>query len=60
MKGKQGRQPIKNRELWEEIERLQSLHEVVWEWVKGHANDEDNERCDILAKTAARLLGETL
>lgn len=60
VKGKQGRQPIKNRELWEEIERLQSLHEVVWEWVKGHANDEDNERCDILAKTAARLLGETL
>lgn len=53
-KGKTGRQPIKNRELWEEIEQLQQIHQIQWEWVKGHAGDEDNQRCDILANTAAR------
>jgi len=59
-KGKPGRQPIKNRELWEEVERLQTRHEVVWEWVKGHANDEDNKRCDVLANTAANSLNKLL
>ncbi len=59
VKGKPGTQPIKNRELWEEVERLQSLHEeVVWEWVKGHASDEDNKRCDVLANTAAHSLNK--
>jgi ribonuclease HI len=53
-KGKAGNQPVKNRELWEEVERLRRTHEVAWEWVKGHADDEDNNRCDILANMAAR------
>ncbi len=57
-KGKPGRQPIKNRELWEEVERLQRIHIVDWEWVKGHANDKDNERCDVLARTAARSVNK--
>jgi len=52
--GKPGTQPIKNRELWEEIDRLQHLHEVHWEWIKGHSHDEDNKRCDLLANAAAR------
>ena len=52
-RGNPGMQPIKNRELWEEIELLRRRHRVVWKWVKGHANDEDNKRCDALAKTAA-------
>jgi len=62
VKGKPGRQFIKNRELWEEVERLQSRHEVVWEWVRGHANDEDNKRCHNLANIAAhsRLERRTL
>jgi ribonuclease HI len=58
VKGKPGRQPVKNRELWEEVERLQRLHEVVWEWVKGHASDKDNVRCDLLANMAARSLNK--
>ena len=45
---------VKNRELWQEIERLQRMHKVSCEWVKGHANDEDNERCHLLAYKAAR------
>ena len=58
VKGKPGMQPIKNRELWEELERLQRTHNVVWKWVKGHANDEDNKRCDVLARTAARSVNK--
>jgi|SRR5882762_5574522 len=55
-KGKSGKQPVKNRELWEEVERMQQMHQVVWEWVKGHASDEDNRRCDALANMAARSI----
>jgi ribonuclease HI len=51
---RQGKQPVKNRELWEEIDRLTQLHNVKWEWVRGHADDEDNIRCDELANRAAR------
>jgi ribonuclease HI len=57
-KGKPGMQPIKNRELWEKVERLQRPHKVVWKWVKGHANDKDNKRCDLLANAAARSLNK--
>ncbi len=58
VKGKPGTQPIKNRELWEAIERLQRIHVVDWEWVKGHANDEDNKRCDVLAGMASRSVNK--
>jgi ribonuclease HI len=52
----QGKQPVKHRDLWEEIERLTEGHQVRWEWVRGHADDEDNIRCDELANRAARGL----
>jgi len=60
VKGQPGRQPVKNRELWEEVERLERPHKVVWKWVKGHANDEENKRCDVLANTAAHSLNKLL
>lgn len=46
--------PVKNRDLWEELDRLASLHRVTWEWVRGHMGDPDNERADLLAKEAIR------
>ena len=49
----QGKQPVKNRDLWEEIDRLTEIHEVTWIWVKGHSTDPDNNRCDSLANDAA-------
>jgi len=55
--GKPGTAPIKNRELWEELDRLHQRHEIRWQWVKGHAADEDNNRCDALANQAARRNG---
>ena len=45
-----GRQPVANRDLWEELDRLAAMHEVCWEWVKGHAGHPENERADELAR----------
>jgi ribonuclease HI len=43
------KQPVKNRELWEELAEEVARHEVEWKWVKGHAGALDNERVDRLA-----------
>lgn len=43
------RKPVKNAELWQELDRLVSSHQVSWQWVKGHAGHPDNERADRLA-----------
>jgi len=44
------KQPVKNQELWRELDRLAGIHEVEWHWVKGHAGHEENERADALAR----------
>jgi len=54
VKGLPGKQPIKNRDLWESLDALQAKHSVRLEWVKGHADHPDNNRCDRLATKAAR------
>jgi ribonuclease HI len=41
---------VKNQDLWEQLDKLIAKHEVAWHWVKGHANDADNERADELAR----------
>ena len=46
--------PVLNKELWMELEAQVARHRVRWEWVKGHADHEDNNRCDELAAEAAR------
>jgi ribonuclease HI len=43
------KQPVKNRDLWERLERACSSHKIDWRWVKGHAGDAGNERADALA-----------
>ena len=43
------KKPVANRDLWERLIELATLHEVDWIWVRGHANDALNERCDRLA-----------
>ena len=45
-----GRQPVKNRELWETLDHLSQKHQVKWVWVEGHAGHPENERCDTLAR----------
>ncbi|NLJ45845.1 MAG: ribonuclease HI [Treponema sp.] len=50
--------PVKNRELWEELDRLAATRPTRFVWVEGHAGEELNERCDELARgEIARLRG---
>jgi ribonuclease HI len=46
------RQPVKNADLWRELDRQTARHRVIWKWVKGHAGHPENERCDELAAAA--------
>ena len=53
-KNTKGGRSVLNQDLWEELDRCLALHTVQWQWVKGHADDPDNLRCDFLANRAAR------
>lgn len=44
------KKPVKNEELWKRLDAATQQHEVVWEWVKGHAGHPENERADELAR----------
>lgn len=46
------KQPVKNEDLWRALDRAQAAHKIDWRWVKGHAGNEHNERCDLLARQA--------
>lgn len=41
--------PVKNLDLWIELDKLNAFHEVSWYWVKGHSGDPGNEMADDLA-----------
>jgi len=43
------KKPVKNVDLWQELERAAGRHRVSWHWVKGHAGHPENERADALA-----------
>ena len=43
------RKPVKNADLWQELDRLAAVHDIEWIWVKGHAGHPENERADSLA-----------
>jgi ribonuclease HI len=45
--------PVRNADLWMELDELASLHKVNWIWTRGHAGHEDNTRCAWLAQNAA-------
>lgn len=45
--------PVKNIDLWQRLDHVNSQHNVSWHWVKGHTGHEQNERCDDLARDAA-------
>jgi ribonuclease HI len=44
------RKPVKNEDLWRALDEAQQRHDVSWEWVKGHAGHDENERADELAR----------
>ncbi len=54
---KSDKQPVLNRDLWERLLKQLAVHRVRFRWVKGHASNPDNNRCDELACSAARRSG---
>ena len=46
---KADKKPALNADLWQELLRLDKVHEITYHWVKGHADDDYNNRCDELA-----------
>ena len=43
------KRPVKNIELWKELDELRDEHNIKWNWVKGHSGDPGNETADMLA-----------
>jgi ribonuclease HI len=43
------REPVKNADLWQELDQLTNLHDIHFHWVKGHSGHPENERADQLA-----------
>ncbi len=50
------KKPVANQDLWQQLDSAVSRHQVRWHWVKGHAGNPLNERCDRLARSAAESL----
>ena len=46
------KQPVENQDLWQQLLSLNRKHQISWHKVKGHSDDEENNRCDALAKAA--------
>ena len=44
------KKPVKNKELWMELDALITKHNIIWEWVKGHSGNAYNEKADFLAR----------
>ena len=49
------KKPVKNKELWEELDLLNNEFEISWNWVKAHSTDELNNEVDLIAREAANL-----
>lgn len=49
---KADKEPVLNRDLWQILDRLLEIHQVTFKWVKGHASNVNNNRCDELARAA--------
>ena len=47
-----GKKPVKNKELWQELEEETHRHKIEWKWVRGHSGHPENERADELANIA--------
>ena len=52
------KKPVQNQDLWQELDAALGDHAISWHWVKGHAGNDLNERCDQLAHAAATALAE--
>jgi ribonuclease HI len=48
------KKPVVNQDLWKALDEQVNSHNTTWTWTKGHADHDDNNRCDELATRAAR------
>lgn len=48
--------PVKNQDLWEELDGLTKNHQITWRWVKGHSGHKENDQVDELAREAIQTL----
>ncbi len=46
------KKPVKNQDLWQDLDTQLGRHSIAWHWVKGHSGHEENERVDTLARDA--------
>ena len=53
------KKPVKNADLWQQLEAANARHTVRWHWVKGHAGNDLNERCDELVQEAIAKVKES-
>ena len=51
--------PVKNKDLWLQIDTLRNKHKITWQWVKGHNGDPGNERADALANKGVDYIRST-
>ena len=50
-----GNEPVKNADLWQQLDQLAAQHQIEWLWVKGHAGHDGNERADALANQGVAM-----
>ena len=53
------KQPVKNKDLWERLDKLNSIKSVNWQWVKAHSTNNYNNQVDLLARQSAESLTES-
>jgi ribonuclease HI len=53
------RKPVKNADLWQQLDALSRQHELEWIWIRGHSGHPENERADALANRGIDELEET-
>ncbi len=50
------KKPVKNMDLWKQLDELVQNHDITWEWVKGHSGHPENEKADELANKGIESL----
>jgi ribonuclease HI len=54
------KEPVKNADLWQQLDAQASRHRIEWRWLKGHAGHPLNERCDVRANAEMAALRKTM
>ena len=51
------KKPVKNKDLWTKLDKIQKTKKIKWEWVKGHSSDKFNNEVDRIARERAESIG---